>query len=286
MRTSIESARGCGYRKEGGLYLVGPVLDEPCPRLPLPVTSCPHCGQGIKPARGWTWVEPASIVPPAIHGSIDHNERCPLGLPARVHLDDALAIIDFGSRKPEPANWHQMGERAGLIWVGEKFYPTPLEFLEEASRMGVSRRIKTLPHGWEPGMWVILGHRKAILTFEPTEDPDVAEKVYSPGVITVFKPLRVEYIVKGDETDEQLAALEKRGIEPVKVVRDIDAQYVAQIMEDATGLVHWRSRPTTEREAEKMAEGAGINLDWDKFSVSVFLAQEVPGELAPGVVQG
>ena len=49
--------------------------------------------------------------------------------------------------------------------------------------------------------------------------------------------------------------------------------FVTKIVEDATGRVVWRSKPTDRRNADKMADGAGRNLDWGKFSVII---EEVP----------
>lgn len=46
--------------------------------------------------------------------------------------------------------------------------------------------------------------------------------------------------------------------------------YVARITEDSTGKVHWESVPTSERHAQRMADGAGINLNWDEFTVGVY----------------
>ena len=37
--------------------------------------------------------------------------------------------------------------------------------------------------------------------------------------MTAFQPTAIEYVVKGDETEEELEALEARGIEPVKVIK-------------------------------------------------------------------
>lgn len=37
VRTSIETARGCGFRQPGGLYLVSGALSDPCDRLPLQI---------------------------------------------------------------------------------------------------------------------------------------------------------------------------------------------------------------------------------------------------------
>ena len=57
-----ESERGCGFRKKGGLYLVSEGLAAPCGKLPIPLTVCPVCGQGIKPSRGWTWINGKKLV--------------------------------------------------------------------------------------------------------------------------------------------------------------------------------------------------------------------------------
>jgi hypothetical protein len=212
IRVSREGARGCGYRKPGALYLVSGQLSEPCPLLPYETAVCPTCGEGIKPARGYTWIDVTKLMPAQVHGSTDHNSVCPFG---RSYAD-------------EP---HRCGERAGLIWVGEQHYKTPHSFMEEAARMGVSRRITAVPRDFVLGeTWVLLGHRKAIEKACPEcgdevgGDPEcpVCEGVsfvHAPGVITAFKPTAIEYIVKGDETDEEIEALEKRGITPVKVER-------------------------------------------------------------------
>ena len=54
-----------------------------------------------------------------------------------------------------------------------------------------------------------------------------------------------------------------------------DALRVAKIVEDATGRVVWQSEPSSPRAADRMAAGAGRNLDWDRFSVVV---EDAPGE--------
>ncbi len=56
-----ESKRGCGYRKQGGLYLMAGGPSAECGKLPLELTVCPCCGAGIKPARGWTWVNAEAL---------------------------------------------------------------------------------------------------------------------------------------------------------------------------------------------------------------------------------
>jgi hypothetical protein len=114
-----------------------------------------------------------------------------------------------------------MGQ-VGLLWVGEKFYPTPGEFNREALDMGISRRITALPKGFKLGeTWVFLAHRKAVhLNYSGTapEFGDPEDHLYAPGIFRIFKPQAIEYVVKGDETPEELQKLIDRGITPIKVV--------------------------------------------------------------------
>ena len=60
---AVEAKRGCGYRKEGGLYLVGGGLSAPCDRMPYPLDRCKTCGGGIKFTRGHTWLQPDFFEP-------------------------------------------------------------------------------------------------------------------------------------------------------------------------------------------------------------------------------
>ena len=121
---AVEPKRGCGYRKAGGLYLVCDEPGMPCCQMPILLHVCPTCSQGIKQARGWQWIDPRPFVP----GSCSRADpTCPLANPAR------------------------MGDRVGLIWIGTQFYPTPEHFTVEAERLGISRRIKTIPRGFKVG---------------------------------------------------------------------------------------------------------------------------------------
>ena len=196
IRTSVEKARGCGYRKEGGLYLVSGALSEPCVKLPIPMVACPCCGGGIRQSRGWKWITPDPLLDPGPHGSEDHERVCPLG-----------TSIDWSD-----------GKMAGLIWIGRGFYKTPDEFRREAISMGVSRRIRKVPRKFVLGeTWVALAHSKAVVNPDiPHDEPGHL----SPGVFTFFLPTAIEYIVKGDESEEELDALEARGFSLVRVVKD------------------------------------------------------------------
>jgi len=176
-----ESKRGCGYRKEGGLYLVAGGLTDSCQKLPIPLGVCPCCHAGIKPSRGWTWV----------------SKRL---------------IEDAPCRKEGCTGCHPFDgsvDKFGLLWVGEKFYGSPYDFNKEALRMGISRRIAAVPKDFVVGeTWVLLAHRKCILKDEE----------YTPGIFCVFKPSTIEYIVKDDDTEEKLQSMEKRGITLVHVI--------------------------------------------------------------------
>src|SRR5215831_8090436 len=154
--TRYDSQRGCGWRKEGGLYLVADGPHASCGRLSLSLTVCRTCGHGIKPSRGFTWV----TVPEALL----HEE------PQTCDKADCGA----GPLCPTRAE-----ARVGLLWCGEQFYPTPRAWIREAVEQGVSRRIATLPKGLVLGeTWVLMAHRKALLAVD-----DGGEIVYTPGIL-------------------------------------------------------------------------------------------------------
>lgn len=197
-----EGKRGCGYRKGGGLYLVSGGIQMPCGRLPIPLTVCPCCSAGIKPSRGWTWVDADKL---AESTKCNRSERdcifCPLG--------DKLG-------------------KAGLLWVGEKFYPTPGHFTAEAMKLGISRRIHQIPRDFVLGnTYVLFAHRKVVPPAVPEWISRGESQAFvdhddalTPGVFNIFLPQAIEYIVTDQETTEQLEALAKRGFTLVRVHRD------------------------------------------------------------------
>jgi len=187
----IESSRGCGYRKPGGIYLVGGSIANACSMFPIPLTVCPCCSAGIKPTRGWTWIGRQIFDAPC--KKADCGRGCVPDTPV-----------------------------AGMLWIGEAFYRTPTEFLNEAFKAGVSRRIASVPRGFSIGDPVFLAHRKAIVRYEDNQ-PE-----FTAGIFAVFYPSAIEYVVTGKESPGELADLEKRGFTLVEVTRDIDAQMELQ----------------------------------------------------------
>ena len=204
----VDHERGCGWRKPGGLYLVGGGLSQPCGKLPIPLRHCPCCGHGIKAARGWTWVDADALAAPYSCGDekLGRCCACPLG--------------------------HKIG-MAGLIWVGGQYYKTAEDFCRESDEHGVSRRISRVPNGFVAGVtWVLLAHRKTMqekcgeckgnggaFGGKPCVACEGTGIVLTPAVFRLFQPKAIEYVTKGDEAQEELDALAKRGITPVKVVR-------------------------------------------------------------------
>ncbi len=192
IETRIESARGCGYRKPGGIYIVGPIPALSCGRLPVPLTVCPCCHAGIKPSRGWTWIS------------------------------GELLNTTFCSKDKEcwDCNWLKPGHKYGLIWIGEAFYRNPAAFIAEAAMAGISRRLSAIPRDFIVGITTVaLAHRKAIVKYD-----DKGNATFTPAVFTIFKPTAIEYIVRGDESEEKLQSLVDRGFTLIHVVKDTDAQ--------------------------------------------------------------
>lgn len=209
-----DTERGCGWRKPGGLYLVCSGTAAACARLPLPCDRCPTCGHGIKPSRGWTWIDVAPLVAHADACTASHCDQCPLG--------------------------RGMPERAGLLWIGSQFYAHPEDWRREGQTMGISRRLAAIPKGFVLGeTWVVAAHRQAIMAVT-----DAGEIVYTPGIFQAFRPTAIEYVVKDTDTPARLAALEARGITLVRVIRINTAQQLfaeaepAHTMRSAsTGLI-------------------------------------------------
>lgn len=249
--TITEAKRGCGFRQPGGLYLVqfgGPFMT--CGKMPIPLDVCPTCHHGVKPARGFTWINGQELVKGIqcvrdIERGGAEDSPCP-GCPCSDMNSELL-------------------DRCGLIWIGEKFYPTPQDFIREVLTMGYSRRIPAVPKDFEAGKtYVMSAHRKAIATSKlivgtkPGEEPH-KETEYQPGIIFVNKPTAVQYVVRDEDTEEELEAIEKRGIQLVRIIQQesktddeiyydpddvtgIDDDDPAEDEEVPEGDVTWRNR--------------------------------------------
>lgn len=181
-------------------------MGRPCCRLPIPLDICPCCGGGIKQTRGWTWVNPIPLFGGEVYKPA--CSMCPAGNPALI------------------------GDRAGLLWIGERFYKSPADFDREAVSMGISRRIATVPHGFKLGeTFILLAHPKAVRVKVPADKGDqlFPGVEYKPGIFRIFRPTRIEKILtKAMATKDELASLERRGITPV-IVPDADPDHQGSV---------------------------------------------------------
>lgn len=214
---AVEPRRGCGFRKVGGLYLVGSGNGLPCDRLPLPLDVCPVCSHGFKQSRGWTWVDLAGLVG-GLHLNCSDSFPCPLCM--------------------DTAN---MG-RAGLLWIGAQFYKSPRAFLTEANELGISRRIATIPRGFVLGeTWVMFAHAAALpcggcggVGIRESERCDgCAGSGARAGIFYLWQPRAIETLLpesaRDSETARELAA---RGI-TIVYVPDNDPDHQGTVYDKA-----------------------------------------------------
>jgi hypothetical protein len=198
-----EKRRACGFRKINGLYMCSDGLGAPCCKLPIILHICPTCNHGVKQTRGWQWIDPR----PWLIGT------------CMEHLDGICAA----------ASPDLLGDRVGLLWIGEQFYPTPSSFQKEAAEMGVSRRIVTIPRGFKLGeSWVFLAHPKV----KETVDPVTGNVEWQGGVFRIFKPTRIEKIVTETQSKDEaeMAKLADAGITPV-IVKDDDKDHMGSVFD-------------------------------------------------------
>jgi hypothetical protein len=193
-----EEKRGCGYRRVGGIYLVSGDVWGDCDRLPFPVTHCLACHGGIKFPRAPTEINPINLF--GQHKLCTESEH------------------DWGAPAGSCRCCQPTDEVAYILGVGKGFYKTPRAYMDEAMRLGVSKRIPAIPSNLVVGKtWVYLIHNEALFTQD--DKPQM-------GIFAAFIPKRIEMPVwESDLTDERKKDLEKRGITPV-VFKDGDPDHM------------------------------------------------------------
>jgi hypothetical protein len=250
---AVEPKRGCGYRRQNGLYLVGGGLSAPCDRMPYCLDRCRTCGGGVKFTRGHTWLEPDFFEPhtrssecQCTHGSMGGScSGCGHPHPIGSICSRARLTVDCRDESACPV-CHNRDDFAPhlLLWIGRGHY-SPDAFLKESRELGVSRRIAALPKGLVLGeTWVLLAHLDAVPPKEPTIcarcnydkgehwSPGDACPINAgatsyeaakptPGIFCAFVPRAVELILKeSDATPERREKETKRGVTVVAVPDD------------------------------------------------------------------
>jgi hypothetical protein len=198
--------RGCGFRYPG-LYLFGMGVSTKCDRLPMKIPVCPCCGETIRSLRSVRIFDPMKMF--GIHLAEEAEEADIPVLPEQTCECDTSCPVCY------PPN------SAGLMWIGERFYPTPKDFIREAIQTGVSKRIPSVPKGIAPGSWVFLAHPNAnefdidhperivyafmvqeiqqVLTAAQASDEKFLAKVRERGYVPVIETGPVIEIKKGDD---------------------------------------------------------------------------------------
>lgn len=232
---AVEAKRGCGYRKVGGLYLVGDGLTFGCDRLPLAIEACPTCGGEPKANRGIYKIDPMVLWGPQLTMvNVDQGVLCndPLGEVICHPKAAALDAPDF------------------LMWVGNDY--TVESFIAEAQSMGISKRLSTVPNDLKIGeSWVVLAKDKIIPGAGSSWKSGEAEgkRGFGPGIFYAFRPQALEMIItESQDAAGKGAELREQEITPV-VVPDNDPDHQA--------------RPKKQHEEPKgflQRLGAGIGL--------------------------
>ncbi len=237
---SVEARRGCGYRKVGGLYMMGGGIAAPCDRMPYALDRCPTCGAGVKFSRGHTWLKPDFF---SVHGA------------AATGMGGILRGAGCRDKSPCPVCRNAEFGPHLLLWIGRAHY-SPDSYLDESRKLGISRRIAAVPKGLVIGeTWVLLAHLDAISpklgedrvpicakcgkehskhVARPSgigfwcpcdkngDSPgDYEPSKPTPGIFAAFIPTRLELLLKeSDATDERREKEQKRGVTVVAVPDD------------------------------------------------------------------
>lgn len=206
----FEGPRGCGFRKPGkdgvGIYLRSSTFREDCERFPWLLECCPTCGQGYKFSRSFTWINPMSMFD-------SYTEPVCTAI---------LADDPFGGHRHEQCwmcNPELLGSKAGLIWIGEKFYARPKDFMQEAALMGISRKLPAIPNGFVVGEHAIfLAH---IRTFASRDEK--GQVIYKPGVFAAFKPSSVDLVIEDENhvPDRAIEIARRIGEDKVRICKVI-----------------------------------------------------------------
>jgi len=118
-------------------------------------------------------------------------------------------------------------EKAFMLWVGEKFYPTPQDFAIEAEKLGISKAVPSIPKDFELGKTIVyLAHRKALNLYVETKNNLIGYEIKKhAGIFMSFKPTHFEILVKESDYNankDKYDSLEEKGIKVIVVPDNYD----------------------------------------------------------------
>lgn len=227
-----ESMRGCGFRSIGGMYLCSSAGKTVyCDALPLPIVPCGCCGYEVPFSRGFQWITKDYL----------------------THLSKEKHGGKGCTCNPFCQVCYPHEERYGLMWVGNRYY-TPESFVDEAVKMGVSKRIPEIPKGLVFGeTWVLTAHLKVPdHKIEPNGGLLTKEPKTMKAVFYAFKPDRVEMPLWKDEvSNEMILKLEKRGITPVLLEKTPENLKRHKVSQRKAELLRYIDKTTSLEEEEE-----------------------------------
>lgn len=197
----IENIRGCGFRTVGSVYLCGKGMALPCDWLPKEFEECVVCGNIPHFIRSIQKIDPLAMFGPHAKDICKCKPFCPLCNPETKPRD----IPNY------------------LMWVGKDY--SPESFIKEANKMGVSKKINSLPKDLIVGKsWIYLAKQDLIEDKEVAYHPKKTKK--KDAIFFAFIPQKVEYLMekkkKGEYTQSELDEIKeckKRGMTIIWVER-------------------------------------------------------------------
>lgn len=228
---AVEPERGCGYRKAGGLYLVGGGVGEPCERLPIDLSTCPCCKRS--PIRQQQGIEPAGVQ--YIFGQALPCDRGDQAAADQGHHGRCVLCNEKLMAEADPS------DEFFVLWIGKQYYSTPADWTKEANKLGVSRRMSSIPKKMVLGKsWVLVAHPevtksecpdcegKGFVAAEAKDTPKECEACegkrfkMNPAIFHCFRPRAIELVVTPSMRKQAWVKklVKKNGVELVEVPED------------------------------------------------------------------
>lgn len=119
-----------------------------------------------------------------------------------VEKEEVTVVAETVEETPEEEPELKVKAVDLLMWVGNKFYPSPNDFLQEARTMGACKRVPMLPRG------VVAGESRVFLAHDEAVGEESETSI--PGIFAYFVVNGISFIITpGTNIPEEL---KKRGV--------------------------------------------------------------------------